>query len=60
MRLPTTDGPALVIRRDTRPEQIHRDIYRVLRIPERIPLPIKAATTVILWKSNATLRIWWS
>jgi hypothetical protein len=36
VRLPTTDGQALTIRRDTRPEQIHRDIYQVLRVPERI------------------------
>jgi hypothetical protein len=41
VRLPTTDGRAFTIRRDTRPEQIHRDIYRVLRIPERILSPIK-------------------
>jgi hypothetical protein len=44
VRLPTTDGRALTIRRDTRPEQIHRDIYRVLRIPERILSPIKRWT----------------
>jgi transposase len=41
VRLPSTDGRALIIRRDTRPEQIHRDIYRVLRVPERIMSPIK-------------------
>jgi len=41
VRLPTTDGRAFTIRRDTRPEQIHRDIYRVLHIPERILSPIK-------------------
>jgi hypothetical protein len=29
VRLPTTDGRAFTIRRDTRPEQIHRGIYRV-------------------------------
>ena len=40
VRLPTTDGRALTIRRDTRLEQIHRDIYRVLRIPDRILPPI--------------------
>ena len=34
VRLPTTDGRALTVRRDTRPEQIRRDIYRVLRVPE--------------------------
>jgi hypothetical protein len=33
VRLPTTDGRALIIRRDTPPEQIHRGIYRVLRVP---------------------------
>jgi transposase len=41
VRLPSTDGRVFTIRRDTRPEQIHRDIYRVLRIPERILSPIK-------------------
>lgn len=40
VRLPTTDGRAFTIRRDTRPEQIHRDIYRVLRVPDRILSPI--------------------
>jgi hypothetical protein len=30
--------------RDTRPKQIHTDIYRVLRVPERILLPIKRRT----------------
>jgi transposase len=44
VRLPTTDGRALLIRRDTRPEPIHRDIYRVLRLPERILAPIKRWT----------------
>ena len=29
---------------DTRPEQIHRDIYRVLRVPERILSPNKRWT----------------
>jgi hypothetical protein len=40
VRLPTIDGRAFTIRRDARPEQIHRDIYRVLRVPERILSPI--------------------
>ena len=44
VRLPTTDGRVLTIRRDTRPEQIHRHIYRVLRVPERILSPIKRWT----------------
>ena len=44
VRLPTTDGRVLTIRRDTRPEQIHRDIYRVLRVSERIVASIKRWT----------------
>ena len=44
VRLPTTDGRVLTIRRDTRAEQIHRDIYLVLRVPERIVAPIKQWT----------------
>ena len=39
-RLPTADGRVLTIRRDTRPEKIHTEIYRVLRVPERILSPI--------------------
>jgi hypothetical protein len=38
------------LRRDTRPEQIHRDIYRVLHVAERIMLPIKR------WTQNRVLR----
>jgi len=41
VRIPAADGRILCIRRDTRPEPIHCDIYRVLRIPQRILLPIK-------------------
>jgi hypothetical protein len=40
VRLPTTDAQAFTIRRDTRPKQIHRNIYRVLRVPDRILSPI--------------------
>jgi transposase len=40
VRLPTTDGRVLTIRRDTRPEKIHTEIYRTLHVPERILLPI--------------------
>jgi hypothetical protein len=34
VRLPTADGRVLTIRRDTRPEKIHTEIYRVVRVPE--------------------------
>jgi transposase len=44
VRIPTADGRLLCIRRDTRPEPIHCDIYQVLRIPERIVSPIKRWT----------------
>jgi transposase len=39
VRLPLADGRLLTIRRDTRPEPLHCDIYRVLRVPERIVVP---------------------
>ena len=44
VRLSTTDGRVLSIRRDTKPEPIHCDIYRVLCVPERILSPIKRWT----------------
>jgi transposase len=44
VRLPATNGRVLTIRRDTRPEDIHRHIYQVLRLPERILAPIKQWT----------------
>ena len=40
VRLPTVDGRVLTIRRDTRPEKIHSEIYSALRVPERILSPI--------------------
>jgi len=43
-KLVITDGRRLTIRRDTRPEQIRRNIYRVLRVHERILSPIKRWT----------------
>jgi transposase len=39
--LPTTDGNLLKIRRATTPEPQHRQIYRVLAIPEEVMPPIK-------------------
>jgi hypothetical protein len=44
VRLPTADGRVLTIRRDTRPQKIHTEIYRVLRVPERILSPINRWT----------------
>jgi hypothetical protein len=44
VRLPTTDGRILTIRRGTKPEQIHCDIYRVLCVLEPILSPIKRWT----------------
>lgn len=39
--LPTTDGHLLKIRKATTPESQHRQIYRVLGIPEQVIAPIK-------------------
>jgi hypothetical protein len=44
VRIPIGDRRLLCVRRDTRPEPIHCDIYRVLRIPQRIVSPIKKCT----------------
>lgn len=42
VRLPSPQRKAsLTIRRDSKPEQIHRKIYKVLRMPERIIKPIQ-------------------
>jgi len=39
--LPASNGDVLKIRRPTRPDQIHKDIYKTLRLPESIIEPIK-------------------
>ena len=39
--LPTTDGHLLKIRKATTPEPQHRQIYRVLGVPEEVMTPIK-------------------
>jgi len=39
--LPTTEGHLLKIRKGTTPEPQHRQIYRVLGIPEEVMTPIK-------------------
>jgi transposase len=42
VRLPSPQRKAsLTIRRDSKPEQVHRKIYKVLRMPERIIKPIQ-------------------
>lgn len=42
VRLPSPQRKAsLTIRRDSKPEQVHRKIYQVLRMPERIIKPIQ-------------------
>ena len=39
--LPTRDGPELHIRKGSTPEEIHREIYRTLRIPADVITPIR-------------------
>jgi transposase len=43
--LPTSTGRILRIRKGTIPENIHKDIYRTLEIPEQIMVPVKTWTT---------------
>jgi transposase len=42
--LPTTTGRTLRIRKASTPEEIHREIYRTLRIPHEIMKPVKTWT----------------
>lgn len=39
--LPTTNGKMLKIRKGTTPDSTHRDIYKVLRIPQEVMKPLK-------------------
>ena len=39
--LPAADGRVLRIRKGTTPERDHRDIYRVLAIPDEVMKPVK-------------------
>jgi hypothetical protein len=43
--LPTLDGRILRIRKASTPEPAHREIYRVLQIPNEIMTPVKRWTT---------------
>ena len=43
--LPAADGRVLRIRKGTTPERDHRDIYRVLAIPDEVMKPVKTWST---------------
>ena len=45
--LPMANGQELHIRRDTVPEETHRDIYRKLNVPEKIMRPVKTLHGVV-------------
>jgi transposase len=42
--LPTIDGRILKIRKASTPDEVHREIYRVLRIPHEVMKPVKTWT----------------
>jgi transposase len=42
--LPTVDGRILKIRKASTPDDVNRDIYRVLRIPDEVMKPVKTWT----------------
>ena len=44
MILPALDGRILKIRKASTPDQIHRDIYRVLQISSEVMKPVKTWT----------------
>jgi len=43
--LPTIDGRVLKIRKASTPDDVHREIYRVLQIPHEVMKPVKTWTT---------------
>jgi transposase len=43
--LPALDGRILKIRKASTPEAVHREIYRVLQIPQEVMKPVKTWTT---------------
>jgi len=43
--LPAIDGRILKIRKASTPEEVHREIYRVLQIPDQVMNPVKTWTT---------------
>ncbi len=43
--LPTTEGRILKIRKASTPDDMHREIYRVLQIPHEVMKPVKSWTT---------------
>ena len=45
MVLPALDGRILKIRKASTPEEVHREIDRVLQIPDQVMKPVKTWTT---------------
>jgi len=43
--LPAIDGRILKIRKASTPDDVHREIYRVLQIPHEVMKPVKSWTT---------------
>jgi hypothetical protein len=43
--LPAIDGRILKIRKASTPEEVHREIYRFLQIPDQVMTPVKTWTT---------------
>ena len=43
--LPALDGRILKIRKASTPDDVHREIYRVLQIPHAVMKPVKSWTT---------------
>ena len=43
--LPAIDGRILKIRKASTPDDVHREIYRVLQVPPEVMKPVKTWTT---------------
>lgn len=53
--LPTSTGEVLKIRRGTTPEPTHREIYRILQIPEEVMRPVKTWEPPVVTKAEGNL-----
>lgn len=51
--LPATNGKTLRIRKGTKPESTHLEIYRTLQIPERVMIPVKTWTPTIVTENGS-------
>jgi len=50
--LPASNGKTLRIRRDSTPEDVHRELYRTLQIPEQVMRPVRTWAQTIVTENS--------